>query len=139
MFTVTFRAPSIDAYVIRTSAPDGFRALDAARAQIGPQIDYVAQAAYGLCRFEICCDVTEEQARRAFFASGVFGESRTATVLVPAEALNRWVVFSWRLMPGSDTIAECIISCRHSAIVEAWLTAGAPLEWTPEAGTAEAA
>jgi hypothetical protein len=131
MFSVTFRGNSPDAYIIRVSPPDGLKALDAACATLGPQVDFVARQAYDFCEFEICCRVSEEQARKAFFRSGAFGESRQVTVKVPPEALNRWTCGSWRLMPGSDTIAEWIPSIRYADIVDAWLADGAPLEWTP--------
>jgi hypothetical protein len=77
------------------------------------------------------CDVTEAQARKACSSSGAFGKSRQATVTVPSEALNRWASFSWRCLPGNVTIAECVPSLDYKCVVEAWLSDGAPLEWTP--------
>jgi hypothetical protein len=136
MFIVTFRSNSV-AYVIDFASPDGLKALDAARSVLGPQIDYIARPASNFCRFEVCCDVTESQARRAFCTSGVFGESRQATVTVPPESLTKFVQVSWGFMPGSDSRAECtpIIACDR--IVEAWINDGAPLEWSPAASTTD--
>jgi hypothetical protein len=134
MFIVTFRSNSV-AYVIDFAHPDGLRALDNARAILGPQVDSIMRPSSHFCRFEICCDVSEAQARRAFVKSGVFGEARQAAVTVPPEALTQFVTAEWRLQPGSETRAECTPRIRCADIVEAWITAGAPLEWSPAAAT----
>jgi hypothetical protein len=130
MFIVNFRCNSV-AYVVDFSYPDGLKALDSARVALGPQIAYITRPSSHFCRFEVCCDVTEAQARRAFVKSGVFGESRQATVTVPPESLTKFVQVSWGFMPGSDSRAECLPSINCADIVEAWLADGAPLEWTP--------
>jgi hypothetical protein len=129
MFIVTFRSQHIDQYVIRFSSPDGLRALDEARAKLGPAIEYVTHPFAGFYRFEVCCDVTDEQARRAFFASGVFGESCQETVIVPPESLTRYVGVEYKLW--GETAADCDYSLDAERLVEDWIAAGAPLKWEP--------
>jgi hypothetical protein len=130
MFIVSFTSMSV-AYVIDFAHPDGLRALDNARAVLGPQVDYIARQESHFCRFDVCCDVSESQARRAFAQSGAFGENRQVKVIVPAESLTRFVSAEWRLMAGSETIAECQPVIRYADIVDAWLSEGAPATWTP--------
>jgi hypothetical protein len=138
MFIVTFRCKEVVAYVIDFASPDGLKALDSARAVLGPQVNYIARQSSNFCRFEVCCDVSEPQARRAVVQSGVFGESRQATVTVPPESLTKFVQVSWGFMKGSDSIAECLPNINRTQIVEAWIEDGAPLEWTPAASTPDA-
>jgi hypothetical protein len=133
MFVVTFRSQHIDQYVIRFSSPDGLRALDEARATFGPEIEYVTHPFVDFCRFEVCCDVTDEQARRAFFASGAFGESRQVTITVPPEALTKYVGVEYKLW--GETAADCDYSVDARQLVEDWLAAGAPLKWEPPGTT----
>jgi hypothetical protein len=131
MFIVEFCSQSLYTYIVKVAPPDGLEALDAARDALGPQITYVKCPKSGVSRFEVVCDVTESQARQACSASGAFSKSRQATVSVPSQALNRWAQFSWRCLPGNVTIAECVPGLDYKRVVEAWLSDGAPLNWTP--------
>jgi hypothetical protein len=131
MFSVMFRGSSCCDYVVEIAdAPAGLRALDGARAQLGPQIAHIAEP-LGCYRFEVCCAVSEEQARRACSASGAFGYAFKAEVVVPRAALNRYVLVNWRPLPDNETLAACDYDIDAAQLVEDWLAAGAQAEWTP--------
>jgi hypothetical protein len=114
--------------------PAGLRALDGARAQLGPQIKYIAEP-LGFYRFEVRCDVSEEQARRACSVSGVFGYTFKAEVVVPPATLNQYVRVNWRPLPDNETIAACDYDIDAAQLVEDWIAAGAPLKWEPSGTT----
>jgi hypothetical protein len=132
MFKVTFITTTSFGYVVSIdNPPAGLRALDGARAQLGPQIACVSEP-LGFFRYEIQCNVTESQARKACSASGAFGYAFGASVVVPREALNQYVRVNWRPLPDAANIAACDYSIDAAQLVEDWLAAGAPLEWTPD-------
>jgi hypothetical protein len=131
MFKVTFCCISAGKHVISISNPPaGLKAIDTARAELGPDIVKVRLQG-GYYEYEVMCDVTEAQARRA---PHQFGEKWGACVRVLPGALNGCVVYRWQRSPHVDTIAVMSPIIDREAIVEGWLSAGAPTEWVPPDG-----
>jgi len=137
MFRVAFHCASCCDYVINIDTPPaGLRALDAARAALGPDIARVERP-LGFYQFDITCDVTEAQARRA---AHLFADSFGASVCARKGALNGCVRYRWRRHRDDASLAVLEYEIDRQAAVEDWLAAGAPSEWLPpEEGPAEAA
>jgi hypothetical protein len=132
MFSVVFRGEHGNMHVVSIERPPaGLRALDGARAQLGPQVTHIEEP-LGYYKYELACSVSETQARRACSASGAFGYDFGVSVVVPRAALNTYVLVRWRPLSTSETIAACDYGIDARQLVEDWINDGAPLEWTPD-------
>jgi hypothetical protein len=128
MFTVKFTCTQASQHVIAiTEPPAGLRALDAARTELGPEIVRVEHP-LGFYRWDVVCDLSEEQARRA---SHQFGEKWGACVRALPGALNGCVIYRWKRHPHVANYAVLEYDIDYAAAVEGWLEAGAPTEWLP--------
>jgi hypothetical protein len=128
MFSVEFRSDSGDGCVVRMAEPSaGLRALDAARNQLGADIVRVERRR-AFEKFTAKCSLTEEQARRAYSR---FADSWDVTVVVPPHALNGYMTCSYVRAPGESTCARIDCDVDAERLIEEWLAAGAPWNWTP--------
>jgi hypothetical protein len=135
MFTVSFSTREGRRYAIEDAPREcGLRALDKARAQLGPGILSVRHDT-STCYYVVPISLTEAQARRAFSA---FENVNDAIVHVPPAALNRYVRYKYRIVERRASEAIQTLTVAEDQLVEDWLAAGAPAEWVPPALNAEA-
>lgn len=91
----------------------------------------VSNYAEGLAEGEHYLTLTEDQARKA----GHFDDQGLVKVIVPAEALNRFIKVDYRIKRDPTTGEVIEVRARHKvddeALYNAWAEAGFPLEWDP--------
>jgi hypothetical protein len=126
MFFVTFRCEAYASCIVEIRPMAGLKALDAARAALGPDIARVERR-QEFTQLVVKCELTEMQARKA----AQFADSWETVVTVPPRSLNRYVVYGFVRSPAEPTCARISCDIDGNAVVEDWLRAGAPPEWEP--------
>jgi len=114
----------------------GLRRADEVRHKIGlPNLDIERVVVYGYMPYKVVLTIalSEEQARK----SGLFWHSEHAEVVVPHRGLNKFVVEEYEVKrdetTGEVTRLFLKISLDPNAVRVAWVAAGYPTKWNPDA------